>query len=157
MTWHVLKQLFNLIWSVPVAMASLPILAIDCGTELGPAISFAYEPAESDVMHRPPRNAKHDRLVTLQMTLYILIAGCMETAVGIIAFYLYFQSQYGIGSDQLNALGAGGAFATGSDAIGPYKDGLMLDDSRQLQALLESQTLYWVVVRSVLCALSTRV
>jgi hypothetical protein len=34
------------------------------GTELGPAISLVQETAESDIMARPPRNAKVDRLIS---------------------------------------------------------------------------------------------
>lgn len=32
-------------------------------TEIGPAVSFAWEPAEANVMARPPRNRHTDRLV----------------------------------------------------------------------------------------------
>lgn len=39
------------------------ILCIDLGTDLIPAISLAYEQAESDIMKCPPRNPKKDRLV----------------------------------------------------------------------------------------------
>ena len=48
--------LFNLLWGVPVAMASLPILAIDCGTELGPAIAYAYEPVRLDLTYPAARS-----------------------------------------------------------------------------------------------------
>jgi sodium/potassium-transporting ATPase subunit alpha len=32
-----------------------------------PAISFAYENAELDIMERPPRNAKRDHLVNFKL------------------------------------------------------------------------------------------
>lgn len=37
--------------------------SIDMLTEIGPAVSFAWEPAEANVMARPPRNRHTDRLV----------------------------------------------------------------------------------------------
>ena len=44
--------LLTLAFDLPAAIPSLAILAIDLGTELAPAISFAYEVSESDVMAR---------------------------------------------------------------------------------------------------------
>ncbi len=52
----------------------------DQGSELAPAVSFAYEPPEGDVMSRPPRNAKVDRLFTWKMGVYCLFyGGAIET------------------------------------------------------------------------------
>jgi len=34
------------------------------GTELLPAISLVHEKSESDIMKRPPRNARTDRLIS---------------------------------------------------------------------------------------------
>lgn len=42
---------------------SLMILSVDLLSEVPPAISFAWERSESNVMERPPRNRKVDRLV----------------------------------------------------------------------------------------------
>jgi magnesium-transporting ATPase (P-type) len=39
------------------------ILCIDLGTDIFPAISLAYEKAESDIMKRQPRDSARDRLV----------------------------------------------------------------------------------------------
>jgi len=43
------------------------ILCIDLGTDLWPAISLAYEPAESDIMKRMPRDPKGDKLVNQRL------------------------------------------------------------------------------------------
>ena len=48
-------------------MTTFLILAIDLGTDMIPAISMAYEQPEADIMKRPPRNSKTDRLVTNRM------------------------------------------------------------------------------------------
>ena len=40
------------------------------GTDLLPAISLAYEKAESDIMKRMPRNKFRDKLVTAQLIFF---------------------------------------------------------------------------------------
>jgi len=49
--------------SVPLPLGTVTILCIDLGTDLLPAISLAYEQAESDIMKRNPRNKFTDKLV----------------------------------------------------------------------------------------------
>ena len=41
---------------VPLPLGTVTILCIDLGTDMVPAISMAYEKAESDIMKRQPRN-----------------------------------------------------------------------------------------------------
>ncbi|KAI4792755.1 hypothetical protein KUCAC02_033166 [Chaenocephalus aceratus] len=64
------------------------ILCIDLGTDMVPAISLAYEEAESDIMKRQPRNPKTDKLVNERL---ISIAygqiGMMQATAG---FFTYF-------------------------------------------------------------------
>lgn len=56
-----------ILFAIPLPLTTFLILAIDLGTDMIPAISMAYETAEADIMMRPPRNAKTDRLVTKRM------------------------------------------------------------------------------------------
>jgi len=56
-----------ILFAIPLPLTTFLILAIDLGTDMIPAISMAYELPEADIMLRPPRNAKTDRLVTKQM------------------------------------------------------------------------------------------
>ncbi|CAF1043580.1 unnamed protein product [Didymodactylos carnosus] len=55
--------LFYMIFDIPLPLGTIAILCIDLGTDMLPAISLAYERAELDIMKRPPRNSKRDRLV----------------------------------------------------------------------------------------------
>jgi len=55
--------LLFIIASVPLPLGTVTILCIDLGTDMVPAISLAYETAESDIMKRQPRNSKTDKLV----------------------------------------------------------------------------------------------
>jgi sodium/potassium-transporting ATPase subunit alpha len=52
--------------NIPLPLGAITILFIDLGTDLIPAISLAYEKSETDIMKRPPRNAKTDRLVNMK-------------------------------------------------------------------------------------------
>lgn len=55
--------LFFIMLSIPLPLGTVTILFIDLGTDLWPAISLAYEKAESDIMDRLPRDPLKDRLV----------------------------------------------------------------------------------------------
>jgi len=55
--------LMYLITDIPLPLGTITILCIDLGTDMVPAISLAYEKAESDIMKRRPRDPQHDRLV----------------------------------------------------------------------------------------------
>lgn len=48
---------------IPLPLGTITILCIDLGTDLIPAISLAYEKAESDIMKRKPRDSQKDKLV----------------------------------------------------------------------------------------------
>jgi len=55
--------LLFIIADVPLPLGTITILCIDLGTDMVPAISLAYETAESDIMKRLPRDPLHDKLV----------------------------------------------------------------------------------------------
>jgi len=55
--------LFFILADVPLPLGTVTILCIDLGTDMVPAISMAYEKAESDIMKRQPRNPYTDKLV----------------------------------------------------------------------------------------------
>jgi len=112
---ELIPVLCSLAFSMPLALTSLLILTIDLLCELGPAISLAYEKvrlpvvpivsffsnslpqAESDIMTRPPRDAKRDRLVTPQLIIYsYLIMGVIETLAGFWAYFTVFTNKAGI-------------------------------------------------------------
>lgn len=66
----------------------MAILCIDLLTDMLPAISLAYEKAESDIMMRPPRNPKKDKLVTRK--LYFLAYGHIGLIEALGGFFVYF-------------------------------------------------------------------
>lgn len=52
-----------ILFGIPLPLGTVTILCIDLGTDMVPAISLAYEEAESDIMKRQPRDPLHDKLV----------------------------------------------------------------------------------------------
>merc|ERR1712170_320604 len=73
---------------VPLPLGTITILCIDLGTDLVPAISLAYEQAESDIMKRQPRNPFTDKLVNERLIgmAYGQI-GMIQASAG---FFVYF-------------------------------------------------------------------
>uniref|UniRef100_A0A670YRX5 ATPase Na+/K+ transporting subunit alpha 2 n=1 Tax=Pseudonaja textilis TaxID=8673 RepID=A0A670YRX5_PSETE len=59
--------LLFIIANIPLPLGTVTILCIDLGTDMVPAISLAYEAAESDIMKRQPRNPKTDKLVNQRL------------------------------------------------------------------------------------------
>ena len=51
---EVISAVINLLAGLPAGLMAMQVLTIDLGTELGPAISLAYEPAESNIMEQKP-------------------------------------------------------------------------------------------------------
>lgn len=74
---------------IPLPLGTVTILCIDLGTDMVPAISLAYEKAESDIMKRKPRDPSKDKLVNERL---ISIAygqiGMMQAAAGFFAYFV---------------------------------------------------------------------
>jgi len=146
---EVIGTLLNLAIGYPLHLTVILMLCIDCGTELGPAISLAYEKSESDVMNRSPRNSKTDRLVTFNVIFYCwFVAGAIEVLLGFLTFFLVF-AYYGLNSKSL-AFAADKHFDPSQDNNDPsniwYVDGHSFTPSQQNDILLQAQTAYWATV-----------
>lgn len=75
-----------------------------------PAISMSYEQAEADIMRRPPRNSKVDRLVTSKLIVYAYLQiGIMQAAAGFYT-WLVVMNDYGFPPHILLELGRGSYF-----------------------------------------------
>ncbi|KAG4066844.1 hypothetical protein HA402_012911 [Bradysia odoriphaga] len=73
---------------IPLPLGAVTILCIDLGTDMVPAISLAYERAESDIMKRRPRNPNKDNLVNRNLiSMAYGQIGMIQTASG---FFTYF-------------------------------------------------------------------
>ena len=73
---------------VPLPLGTVTILCIDLGTDMVPAISMAYETAESDIMKRQPRNPFTDKLVNERLiSMAYGQIGMIQASAG---FFVYF-------------------------------------------------------------------
>merc|ERR1711874_438158 len=73
---------------VPLPLGTVTILCIDLGTDMVPAISMAYEHAESDIMKRKPRNPFTDKLVNERLiSMAYGQIGMIQASAG---FFVYF-------------------------------------------------------------------
>lgn len=88
--------IFATVLGMPMGLTSAMILAIDLFTEAGPMIALAYEAPEKNVMDRPPRDIKHDRLVNRSVILYAYLQAGVIEAVVCVAAYLSVFSYYNI-------------------------------------------------------------
>ncbi|XP_015785095.1 sodium/potassium-transporting ATPase subunit alpha [Tetranychus urticae] len=77
-----------IVFNIPLPLGAVTILCIDLGTDMVPAISLAYEQAESDIMKRQPRDAKKDKLVNERLiSMSYGQIGTIQAAAG---FFTYF-------------------------------------------------------------------
>ncbi|KAL2102808.1 hypothetical protein ACEWY4_001976 [Coilia grayii] len=80
--------LLFIIADIPLPLGTVTILCIDLGTDMVPAISLAYEKAESDIMKRQPRNPLTDKLVNERLiSMAYGQIGMMQATAG---FFTYF-------------------------------------------------------------------
>uniref|UniRef100_G1TE72 Sodium/potassium-transporting ATPase subunit alpha n=1 Tax=Oryctolagus cuniculus TaxID=9986 RepID=G1TE72_RABIT len=80
--------LMFVVLSIPLPLGTVTILCIDLGTDMVPAISLAYESAESDIMKRLPRNPKTENLVNNR--LIGMAYGQIGMIQALAGFFTYF-------------------------------------------------------------------
>merc|ERR1711923_264518 len=79
--------LFFILLDIPLPLGTVTILCIDLGTDMVPAISMAYEEAESDIMKRMPRNPYTDKLVNERLiSMAYGMIGMIQASAG---FFVY--------------------------------------------------------------------
>ncbi|EHH15412.1 hypothetical protein EGK_01498 [Macaca mulatta] len=104
--------LMFIILGIPLPLGTITILCIDLGTDMVPAISLAYESAESDIMKRLPRNPKTDNLVNHRLigvaygqigmiqalagffTYFVILAENGFRPVDLLGIRLYWEDKY---------------------------------------------------------------
>uniref|UniRef100_K3WIH2 Cation-transporting P-type ATPase N-terminal domain-containing protein n=1 Tax=Globisporangium ultimum (strain ATCC 200006 / CBS 805.95 / DAOM BR144) TaxID=431595 RepID=K3WIH2_GLOUD len=102
--------LLNIVIRIPLPLTTVLMLAICLGTDMVPAISMAYESAESDIMARAPRNAAVDRLVTKKLISFsYLQIGIIEAAAGMFTYFVV-MNDFGYPPRVLPGLGMGTSF-----------------------------------------------
>ena len=93
--------LLFIIADIPLPLGTVTILCIDLGTDMVPAISMAYEEAESDIMKRQPRNPFTDKLVNERLiSMAYGQIGMIQAAAGFFV-YLVIMAENGFWPSKL--------------------------------------------------------
>merc|ERR1719450_332968 len=88
--------LFFMMFQIPQPLSTVLILCVDLGTDMIPAISFAYENPELDIMDRVPRSAKRDHLVNTKLICFAYLQiGVIQASAGIYTYFIILND-YGI-------------------------------------------------------------
>lgn len=83
---------------IPLGLTTIMILCIDLGTDMLPAIAFAYEIAEANIMQQPPRDRFNENLVTVQLISWsYLQIGIIQAFASYTAFF-YVMNGHGFSS-----------------------------------------------------------
>ena len=85
--------LMFILLSIPLPLGTVTILCIDLGTDLVPAISLAYEKAETDIMKRVPRDPVRDKLVNERLISLAYGQIGMIQVTGIKLFLLFLSNK----------------------------------------------------------------
>lgn len=81
-----------LVFLLPLPLQPLHILWLNLVVDIFPAISFAFEPGEGNVMEQPPRG-KEERLVNKYFVKKIGLSGIF-VGLGSFLIFVYFMNQY---------------------------------------------------------------
>jgi len=117
---EILPFIMFILFAVPLPLSTVLILCIDLGTDMVPAISFAYENTEADIMDRVPRNSKLDHLVNSKLISFAYLQiGVIQASAGMYT-YFYVLNDFGIRPGGLFRLaGKLGAFPDDADVYDP--------------------------------------
>jgi Ca2+-transporting ATPase len=80
---------------IPIALNVMPVLAVDLGTDIVPALALGAEPPEPGVMDRPPRNLQ-EHVITRSLLLRAYpFLGLIQSLATMAAFYfMYWTNGY---------------------------------------------------------------
>merc|ERR1712073_286356 len=96
--------LLFILLDIPLPLGTVTILCIDLGTDMVPAISMAYEEAESDIMKRMPRNPFTDKLVNERLiSMAYGMIGMIQASAGFFV-YLVILAENGFWPEDLLGL-----------------------------------------------------
>ncbi|KAF2110504.1 hypothetical protein BDV96DRAFT_528108 [Lophiotrema nucula] len=82
----------NVIFGIPQILSSFLMIIICCFTDCAAAITLAYEKPEADVLLRPPRNPKKDRLVDTKLIFHAYFyVGLLECFLSFTMAFWYME------------------------------------------------------------------
>ncbi len=91
----VLPIIISFIIGIPIPMTTVLILSIDVFSDIYPSIAISYEDAEHDLMSRPPKNSKTEKLCNFKLFgWFYLHLGVIETSACMLAYFVV-MNDYG--------------------------------------------------------------
>ena len=78
------------VWSIPIAIGAVQILAIDLIAELFPIAALGWDPAEDDLMSEKPRNLK-DHILNRSNIIDLAWGGALMGALAYANYLLFFE------------------------------------------------------------------
>jgi sodium/potassium-transporting ATPase subunit alpha len=84
---EILPYLLYIVLPVPLALNIMHILSIDLGTDIVPSMGLGQEPADPEVMNKPPRNLRQGLLTPQLMVHSYCFLGLIE---GLWSLFLFF-------------------------------------------------------------------
>jgi magnesium-transporting ATPase (P-type) len=109
-----------IIIGVPLPLCCMLSLSVDLIADLWPAISFAYEYPETDIMERPPRNTKREFIVNRKLFFHTQVMIGFTEAFAAVFVYFMVLNDYGIRPGTLLGLsGEYGYFPAPEDVYNP--------------------------------------
>lgn len=145
---EVISAVIGLLCGIPAGLTALQVLTIDLLTEMGPAISLAYEPAESDLMLRKPRDPMKDRLVSPVLLLYAYItSGFIITAACLVA-YLQIYRRHNIRLSDFGDSDLEGSFfsLTSEDPVTIQRTDVTFSGEEQRRIFSEAATAWYITL-----------
>ena len=148
--------LLSMVAQLPLPLGILAVLCIDLGTDLLPAISLAFEEAETDLMKQRPRNPLTDHLINEKL-LFLSYGqlGLIQAAGGFFTYFVIMAENGFWPSRLLNLRQAWEARAI-NDLRDSYGQEWTYDDRKRLEYTCQAGYLFAIVVVQWACVIQAR-
>ena len=148
---QVISALIALLAGLPAGLTPMQVLTMDLGTELGPAISLAYEKAESHIMDRKPRDPIRDRLVSPRLLCYSYVTAGLILSAGSFVAYTFTYAGNGLllsdfYSPEYRGSGGGYFSLTASEPVTVERTGRVYSASEQQEIFSQGATAYYITL-----------
>jgi len=99
---EMLTIVVNVLLGTPAPLGAFLMIYISCVTDIAPALSLVLEKPERDLMNRPPRDVKKDRIVNLRLIVQAyLFLGLLITLGCFVNWFYYWYAYVGLGFSDL--------------------------------------------------------
>jgi sodium/potassium-transporting ATPase subunit alpha len=100
---EIIPFIMFIIFAIPLPISTVLILCVDLGTDIFPAVSFAFEDSELDIMTRLPRRIV-DHLVTKKLlTFAYLQMGFIQTCGGFVTYFVVLK-EFGLSPNSIHRI-----------------------------------------------------